>query len=105
MQLVITKVIKAPAPIHGQLTKIRHLSNNSLFNNIPNNFGAIQFNSLVVSDIGLPDELEILAWGFNQGIENIMALRHRTRPLWGVQFHPEVGRPSFLSCLRRLANI
>lgn len=57
---------------------------------MPEVFGAVQFNSLVVKTSTLPAELEAIGWAMNKGEENIMALKHRTQPLWGVQFHPEV---------------
>lgn len=84
-----SQVVKAPAPIHGQVSQIRH-AQDELFAGVPEVFGAVQFNSLVVKTSTLPAELEAIGWAMNKGEENIMALRHRTRPLWGVQFHPEV---------------
>ncbi|KAI5478524.1 hypothetical protein MNV49_005053 [Pseudohyphozyma bogoriensis] len=81
-------VVRAPSPRHGQITRIRH-DGNPLFEGIPGVFDAVQFNSLVVSPNGFPDDLEAIGWAENEGQETIMALRHRSRPLWGTQFHPE----------------
>lgn len=93
------QVIKAPAPKHGQVTRIRHTAVD-LFDNIPISFDAVQFNSLVVSSEGLPEELEVTAWAESGGLECIMGLRHCTQPLYGVQFHPEVCNTHLTVCTR-----
>ncbi|SCV72385.1 BQ2448_3922 [Microbotryum intermedium] len=91
------KVDRAREPRHGQISMIRLPTGNSsksqidpLFAGIPSMFKAVQFNSLVVSTQNFPDELQPIAWSNNGGRDEIMALRHRSKPLWGVQFHPEV---------------
>lgn len=62
-----------------------------MFEGIPEGFEAVQYNSLVVREEGLGEAgLECVGWGGNGG-EEVMALRHKGKPLWGVQFHPEVG--------------
>ncbi|GAA6007996.1 4-amino-4-deoxychorismate synthase, partial [Rhodotorula paludigena] len=86
------KVVKAAAPKHGQVSRITHNGTSALFRKVPNAFDAVQYNSLVVDPDSLPAELEPLAWTQNAagaGALEIMALQHRTKPLWGVQFHPE----------------
>lgn len=78
-------VVRAPEPIHGKPTVIEH-DGKTIFHDIPNNFAAGRYHSLVVERGSLPDSLEISAES-PDGL--IMAVRHRTLPVEGVQFHPE----------------
>jgi para-aminobenzoate synthetase len=77
-------VSRAPRARHGHLTRIRHNAD-LLFEGIPQEFIAVRYHSLCAPE-DLPGTLEAIAWA-EDGV--VMALRHRTRPLWGVQFHPE----------------
>jgi para-aminobenzoate synthetase len=78
------RVDAAPAPRHGYLDSISH-SGTGLFEGLPQGFTAVRYHSLCVVD-PVPADLEVTARGAD-GV--IMAVRHRTRPWWGVQFHPE----------------
>ena len=79
------KVVRAPEPIHGKPVEIVH-DGKTVFENIPNNFAAGRYHSLIVDRDGWPDELEITAES-PDGL--VMGLRHKTKPIEGVQFHPE----------------
>lgn len=79
------KVGRAPEPVHGKPVEIIH-DGKTIFSEIPNNFAAGRYHSLIVDRDGFPDELEISAES-PDGL--VMALRHRTEKIEGVQFHPE----------------
>jgi anthranilate synthase component 2 len=79
------RVVRAPAPMHGKLSKIHH-TGASVFRGLPNDFLATRYHSLVVERASLPGALEITA-ETDQGI--IMGLAHRRFAIHGVQFHPE----------------
>ncbi|MFL5351516.1 anthranilate synthase component II [Archangium sp.] len=78
-------VIRGPEPVHGKTAAIRH-EGRSIFEGMPQGFQAARYHSLVVEAASLPAELEATAWT-PDGL--IMGLRHRERPVVGVQFHPE----------------
>jgi anthranilate synthase/aminodeoxychorismate synthase-like glutamine amidotransferase len=78
------KVVRAPALMHGKTSRIHHDSK-TIFRELPQDFVATRYHSLIVEKKGLPGELEISAQ--TDGL--IMGLRHRKLPLEGVQFHPE----------------
>ncbi len=78
-------VVRAPEPVHGKAASIRH-EGRGLFEGLSQGFQAARYHSLVVQAWSLPAELEATAFS-QEGL--IMALRHRERPVVGVQFHPE----------------
>ncbi|MCH5673725.1 aminodeoxychorismate synthase component I [Streptomyces gilvus] len=78
------RVEPAPQPRHGHLSAVRH-DGRDLFLGLPQGFTAVRYHSLAVRE-PLPETLEATAWA-EDGV--LMGLRHKSRPLWGVQFHPE----------------
>ena len=79
------KVVRAPAPVHGKLSTIRH-GGAGIFRGINAPFQATRYHSLVVERTSLPDDLTVTA-DTEDGL--IMGLSHRRLPVHGVQFHPE----------------
>lgn len=79
------RVVRAPEPVHGKPTRVEH-DGKTIFANIPNDFEAGRYHSLIVSRDEWPDELEISATS-PDGL--VMGLRHKHLPVEGVQFHPE----------------
>ena len=79
------RVVRAPTPMHGKVSEISH-GGAGLFETLPSPFKATRYHSLIVERDGLPACLEITAQT-DDGL--IMGLRHRSHPVFGVQFHPE----------------
>jgi anthranilate synthase component II len=79
------KVVRAPKPMHGKVSAIRH-KGKGVFKGLPSPFSATRYHSLIVEKSSLPDCLEITA-ETDDGI--IMGLQHKKLAVHGVQFHPE----------------
>ncbi len=79
------KVVRSVELMHGKTSAIHH-DGRELFAGLSNPFNATRYHSLVVERSSLPECLEITAWVDNG---EIMGLRHKELPVWGVQFHPE----------------
>ena len=79
------KVVRAPAPMHGKLSKIAN-KGKGVFKGLPKKFEVTRYHSLVVARAGLPSCLTVTA---ETGDGVIMGLQHKTHPVYGVQFHPE----------------
>ena len=79
------QVVRAPVPMHGKLSIIRH-RNKGLFKDVPRSFAVTRYHSLIVERASLPADLAITA-ETDDGL--IMGLTHESHPVHGVQFHPE----------------
>lgn len=77
-------VVRAPFPMHGKISDVTH-GGTDIFESLPSPFQATRYHSLVVQQEGFPDVLQATA---HTG-DIVMGLRHRTMPIFGVQFHPE----------------
>ena len=79
------RVVRAERLMHGKTSMIHH-NGLGLFQGMPSPFEAVRYHSLLVERASVPAELEITA---ETDVGEIMGLRHRTFPVYGVQFHPE----------------
>ncbi|MFC0274289.1 aminodeoxychorismate/anthranilate synthase component II [Metabacillus herbersteinensis] len=84
-------VVRAERLMHGKTSEIHH-NEKTIFENMDNPFTATRYHSLIVKKETLPDCLEVTAWTKD---DEIMAIRHKTLPVEGVQFHPESIMTSF----------
>ncbi|BDG34162.1 aminodeoxychorismate/anthranilate synthase component II [Saccharococcus caldoxylosilyticus] len=79
------KIVRADRLMHGKTSQVFH-DRKTIFSGIPSPFTATRYHSLIVEKETLPDCFEISAWTEEN---EIMAIRHKTLPVEGVQFHPE----------------
>jgi len=79
------KVVRAPVPMHGKLSRIHH-TGKSVFRGLDNDFLATRYHSLTIAPESMPADLEVTAVA-DDGV--IMGVMHKTHPVHGVQFHPE----------------
>lgn len=83
------KIVRAPRLMHGKTDMISH-DNQSLLAGLENPFQATRYHSLIIRNDTLPDEFIVSAWSETEdGEQEIMGIRHRDYPLFGLQFHPE----------------
>jgi len=79
------RIVAAKRLMHGKTSMIYH-NKKDIFQGLPDPFEATRYHSLLVERRSLPEALEIIAWTKEK---EIMGLKHKKYPLWGVQFHPE----------------
>ena len=98
------RVVRAARVMHGKTSQVRH-DGRDLFAGLPNPMSVMRYHSLVIESDSVPSELEVVARAEDDPTE-IHAVRHRTHPVWGVQFHPESvltehGRPLLRNFLEK----
>jgi anthranilate synthase/aminodeoxychorismate synthase-like glutamine amidotransferase len=98
------RIVRAREPVHGRTSRVFH-QGRGLFTGLPNPLVACRYHSLVVERESLPSELEVTAWTADN---TVMAIAHRSRPVFGLQFHPEsilteLGYPLLSAFLRAAA--
>ena len=86
-------IIKAPEIFHGKLSKIEH-NQKKIFNGIDSPYSVVRYHSLIIEKDSLPNELEITGV-LEDNPEVIMAIEHKEKPIYGVQFHPESIETNF----------
>jgi anthranilate synthase/aminodeoxychorismate synthase-like glutamine amidotransferase len=96
------KVVRASRLMHGKTSPIQH-RNTDLFQGMPQGFAATRYHSLLVERQSFPSELEITA---ETAEGEVMGLRHKTLPIWGVQFHPEsIATESGMNILKNFLSL
>jgi len=81
-------IVIANKIMHGKTSNLSH-TKSSIFQNIKEPYIAMRYHSLVISEKSVSDDLEILAWCEDDDKKTIMAVKHKTYPVVGIQFHPE----------------
>lgn len=107
------QVVPAPAIVHGKTSPVRITKPSPLLEGLPNPFKVMRYHSWTVDPQTLPEELEVIAELCPEPQTEsggqaplIMAMQHRNKPLYGVQFHPEsVGTPEGAKLLGNFLSI
>ena len=81
-------IVIANKIMHGKTSNLSH-TKSSIFQNIKEPYIAMRYHSLVISEESVSDDLEVLAWCEDDNQKMIMAVKHKTYPVVGIQFHPE----------------
>lgn len=100
------RIVQAPVLMHGKTSSILH-DGRGLFRDLERPFVAMRYHSLVVEPASLPDTFEVTA-RTDDGV--VMGIRHRGRPSFGIQFHPEsiltpAGKPLLANFLAMAARV
>jgi anthranilate synthase component 2 len=86
-QVFGAKIIRAANMMHGKTSMMKQNSRCELFKAVPEEFRATRYHSLIVEKKTLPEVIEATAFSVDD--EEIMALKIKNKPIYGVQFHPE----------------
>jgi anthranilate synthase/aminodeoxychorismate synthase-like glutamine amidotransferase len=98
------RVVRAGRVMHGKTSLVRH-DDSELFAGIPNPMQVMRYHSLVVEPATMPEDLVVLARATDDPAE-VHAVRHRSHPVWGVQFHPEsIMTPDGKTLLRNFLEL
>lgn len=98
-------IARAPALMHGKTCDLRHNAT-GLFAGVPQPLTVMRYHSLVVRTGTVPPDFDTTATAADAGGETVMAIAHRTLPLYGVQFHPEsVGTEAGSALLRNFLEL
>lgn len=97
-------VARAPQIVHGKVSIINITANSPLFLGLSSTFKAMRYHSLVVDEPSLPSCLEVTARESRHGL--VMAMQHKTVPMFGLQFHPEsIGTPDGAMMVRNFLSL
>ena len=97
------QVVRAPAPMHGKVSRVTH-DGTHIFASVDEPFDAGRYHSLVIATDAVPEHFVVTARV--EGEDTIMGVRHRTDPVFGVQFHPEsVLTPAGYTMLRNFLSL
>lgn len=81
------KIATLEKPMHGKTSSISISTDSAIFKNMPKNLEVMRYHSLFVEEASLPQDFRVIAKSLDDQI--IMALEHKNKPIWGIQFHPE----------------
>ncbi|EJF06360.1 glutamine amidotransferase of anthranilate synthase or aminodeoxychorismate synthase [Thiovulum sp. ES] len=81
------EIVEAKNMMHGKTSQIQLFGENEIFNGIPKEFRATRYHSLVVNRDNLSEDIEPLAWSADD--KELMAMKVKNLPIYGIQFHPE----------------
>ena len=82
------KIVKAPNVFHGKKSEISHSNSSLLYKGIPDPYSVVRYHSLIIDNATLPKELRVTS-SLIDDHNIIMGVEHISRPIHGVQFHPE----------------